>query len=88
MAEEQKLPPGAQTPLEDRVRDLVERLSAYIEYYHGGQVEFVALERDTLKVHLGGACAQCGLKQETLHGWIEGTVRQFFPNVQRVVAVE
>ncbi len=82
------IPPGAEAPLEERVRALVERLSAYIEYYHGGRVEFVALEGDTLRVRLGGACAQCGLTEVTLHGWIEGTVRQFFPEVQQVVAVK
>lgn len=88
MTEGQTLPPGVQAPLEERVRELVERLSAYIEYYHGGWVEFVALDKDTLQVRLGGACAQCGLTEVTLHGWIEGTVRQFFPEIHQVVAVK
>lgn len=80
-------PPGADAPLEERVRALIERLDAYIEHYHGGRVEFVALEGATLKVRLGGSCADCPLRETTVHGWIEGTVRQFFPQVERVVAV-
>ncbi len=84
---EQPSPPGAQAPLEERVRALMERLSAYIEYYHGGEVEFVALEGGVLKIRLGGACAGCPLAETTVHGWIEGTVRQFFPEIQRVEAV-
>ena len=88
MAETQPLPKGFQAPFEERVRALVERLSAYIEYYHGGWVEFVGVEGDTLKVRMGGACARCGLSEVTLHGWIEGTVRQFFPEIKHVVAVK
>ena len=70
---------------EERLQALLEQLSAYIEHYHGGSVEMVALEGDTLKVHLGGACLGCPLSQNTLHGWVEGTVRQFFPEIKNIV---
>ena len=66
---------------------LITQISAYIEQYHGGSVEMVALEGDTLKVHLGGACLGCPLSQNTLHGWVEGTVRQFFPEIIHIVDV-
>ena len=72
---------------EDRLRALVERISAYIEQYHGGSVKFVALEGKLLKVQLGGACLGCPLLPSTLHGWVEGTVRQFFPEIEEVVEV-
>lgn len=67
---------------EDQVRHLVENLSAYIEQFHGGTVEFVSLENDQLKVRLGGACLNCPLLPSTLHGWVEGTVHQFFPTIK------
>lgn len=66
---------------ESQVRRLLENLSAYIEQFHGGTVEFVALEEDELKVRLGGACLNCPLLPSTLHGWVEGTVQQFFPEI-------
>lgn len=69
---------------EDRLRALIERLSAYIEQYHGGSVEFVSFDGRVLKVRLGGACLGCSLLPSTLHGWVEGTVRQFFPEIERV----
>jgi Fe-S cluster biogenesis protein NfuA len=72
---------------EMQLKALVDQLSAYIETYHGGSVEYVALEKDTLKVHLGGACLGCPLSPATLHGWVEGTVRQFFPEIAHVEAV-
>jgi len=75
------------TTYEERLRALIEKLSAYIEQYHGGKVEMVAVEGKVLKVRLGGACLGCPLLPSTLHGWVEGTVRQFFPEIERVVDV-
>ena len=67
---------------ESQVRRLLENLSAYIEQVHGGTGEFVSLEEDLLKVRLGGACLNCPLLPSTLHGWVEGTVHQFFPDLK------
>lgn len=61
---------------ESQIRRLLENLSAYIEQFHGGTVEFVSLSGDDLTVKLGGACLNCPLLPSTLHGWVEGTVRQ------------
>ncbi len=67
---------------ETQIRHLIENLSAYIEQFHGGTVEFVSLEGNALKVKLGGACLNCPLQPSTLHGWVEGTVHQFFPEIK------
>ncbi|HEY5672011.1 MAG TPA: NifU family protein [Anaerolineales bacterium] len=72
---------------EDRLRALIERLSAYIEHYHGGSVQYISLDGSVLKVRLGGACLGCPLLPSTLHGWVEGTVRQFFPEIERIEEV-
>lgn len=72
---------------ETRLRDLIERLSAYIEQYHGGSVQMVELDGKVLKVRLGGACLGCPLQPNTLRGWVEGTVRQFFPEIEQVVDI-
>lgn len=72
---------------EDQVRALVENLSAYIEQFHGGSVDMIALDGDVLKVKLGGACLGCPLSPVTLHGWVEGTIKQFFPDIAQVVDV-
>jgi len=69
---------------EEQLYALVEKISAYIEQYHGGSVEIVELEGSVLKVRLGGACQSCPLLPSTLHGWVEGTVKQFFPQIERV----
>jgi Fe-S cluster biogenesis protein NfuA len=74
------------TDTESRVRALLENINAYIELYHGGSVEMVSLEGNVLKVRLGGACTGCPLSPTTLHGWVAGTVHQFFPDLKVVEA--
>ncbi|MCX6026588.1 MAG: NifU family protein [Chloroflexi bacterium] len=78
------VPPDA-TP-QQRMKALLESLSAYIEHYHGGSVRLVSFDGRVLKVKMGGACLGCPLSPATLHGWVEGTVRQFFPDIERVEA--
>lgn len=72
---------------EQQLLALLANISAYIEHFHGGSVEMVALEDNVLKVRLGGACLGCPLLPSTLHGWVEGTVKQFFPDIERVESV-
>lgn len=69
---------------EEQLRGLIEQLDAYINHYHGGSVDLVSFDGKVVQVHLGGACEDCPLSPTTLHGWVEGTIRQFFPEIERV----
>ena len=71
---------------EQQIRGLIEKISAYVEQFHGGSVEFVSLNASTLTVKLGGACMGCPLSPATLHGWVAGTIHQFFPDIEVVAA--
>jgi CRP-like cAMP-binding protein len=71
---------------EDQLKALVERLSAYVEQFHGGSVDFISLNGNRLTVQLGGACLGCPLLPSTLQGWVAGTVHQFFPEIEVVSA--
>ncbi len=42
-------------PEQDRMKALIEQLDSYISHYHGGAVELISYEEDTVKVRLGGA---------------------------------
>lgn len=83
-----------ETPVEtqyseqERLSKLIEQISAYIEHYHGGSVQLIDYDGRIVKVKLGGACEGCELLPSTLKGWVEGTVRQFFPDIERVEAVD
>lgn len=72
---------------EERMRALIEALSAYIEYFHGGAIEMVSFDGRTLQIRMSGACKGCSLAPGTLHGWVEGTVRPFFSRLEKVEAV-
>lgn len=67
--------------VEEQISALIDQLSAYIEQYHDGCVEFDHMEGDTVYVSLGGACEDCPLSPATLQGWVAGTLRQFFPDI-------
>jgi Fe-S cluster biogenesis protein NfuA len=67
---------------EERLRALIEQISAYVEQFHGGSVEMVSFDGKVVKVRLGGACLGCPLLPSTLQGWVAGTVRQFFPELR------
>ncbi|MBM3126422.1 MAG: NifU family protein [Chloroflexi bacterium] len=67
-----------------QLRNLLEKLSAYVEQFHGGSVEFISFEGNVLKVRLGGACLNCPLLPSTLQGWVAAPVHQFFPEVEVV----
>jgi len=69
---------------EMQLRGLLDKISSYVEQFHGGNVEFVSFDGKQLKVRLGGACLNCPLLPSTLHGWVEGTIHQFFPDVEVV----
>lgn len=78
--------PAASFTREEQLRALIVRLSAYVEQFHGGSVEFISLNGNRLTVRLGGACLGCPLLPSTLQGWVAGTVHQFFPDIEVVSA--
>jgi len=71
---------------EEQLKILIDKLSAYVEQFHGGSVEFVSYNGSRLEVRLGGACLGCPLLPSTLQGWVAGTVHQFFPEIEVVAA--
>lgn len=72
----------------EQLKGLIDQLNAYIENYHGGSVELISFDGKIVKVKLGGACLGCPLSPITLKGWVEGTIRQFFPEIEAVEAAE
>jgi len=69
-------------PEKEKIIALINQLSAYIEQYHDGCVDFDHMEGDTVYVRLGGACEDCPLSPATVQGWVAGTLRQFFPGIR------
>ncbi len=50
----------------------------------GGDVEFVGIEGNVVKVKLQGHCAGCPMAQMTLQRGIEARIKEAVPEVERV----
>jgi Fe-S cluster biogenesis protein NfuA len=53
----------------------------------GGDIELVSVEEGVVKVRLTGACGCCPMAAMTLQAGVERILKQFVPEVQRVVSV-
>jgi len=71
----------------ERMKRVIENINAWIQASHGGSVDLVDYDGETLKVRLGGACTGCPMSTLTLKMGIENTVRQLFPDLKQVLAV-
>lgn len=55
----------------------------------GGDVELIEItEEGIAKVRLIGSCSDCAMKQSTLKGGIEETIKKAVPQITAVVAIE
>jgi Fe/S biogenesis protein NfuA len=78
---------GLEGPIADQVRTLIaERINPAIAS-HGGFVEVVAVEEDTVYLRMGGGCQGCGLAQVTLSQGIETSIKEAIPEIVNVVDV-
>ena len=61
--------------MEQKVKDFIGEIRPLIQG-HGGDVEFVALDGNTVKLRLLGACAHCPGAVMTLKNGIEAQMRE------------
>ena len=61
--------------MEQKVKDFIGEIRPLIQG-HGGDVEFVAMDGNTLKLRLLGACAHCPGAVMTLKNGIEAQMRE------------
>ena len=48
---------------------------------HGGDIEFLGLENDVVRIKLQGACSSCPGNQETVSEIIEATIQEKYPQL-------
>ena len=54
----------------------------------GGDIDLVAVENNTVKVRLRGACVGCPMSALTLKQGVERIIKQKVPEIQSVEAVQ
>ena len=72
--------------MEDQVKKVLEKVRPTLQA-DGGDVEFVSMEGDVVKVRLKGACGCCPMATMTLKNGIESAIKNEVPGVSRVDAV-
>ena len=72
--------------VEKRVQDALDEIRPQIQA-DGGDVELVAVEKQTVKVRLTGHCAGCPMSAMTLKNGIEALIKEKIPEIKKVEAV-
>lgn len=70
-----------------RVAAVLEEVRPYMRS-HGGDVELVKVEGETVHVRLHGACSGCSMSAVTLKNGVEEAIKARIPEIQHVVMVE
>jgi Fe-S cluster biogenesis protein NfuA len=73
--------------IKKRVQEALDEIRPQIQL-DGGDVELVAVEKQTVKVRLVGHCAGCPMAAMTLKNGVEALIKQRVPEIQKVEAVE
>jgi len=53
----------------------------------GGDISFVSVEKDIVKIQLLGACIGCSVNQMTLKNGVEATIKRYAPQIKEVLEV-
>jgi len=72
--------------MEEQVKEILEKIRPNLQA-DGGDVEFVSLEGDVVKVRLLGACGGCPMATITLKNGIERIIKQHVKGVSSVESV-
>ncbi|HEX2295018.1 MAG TPA: NifU family protein, partial [Actinomycetota bacterium] len=78
---------GAQTTVEDRVREALEVIRPAIQM-DGGDIELIGIHEGTVTVRLLGTCEACPISPVTLRHGVERVLRERVPGITEIVAIE
>jgi Fe-S cluster biogenesis protein NfuA len=73
--------------IEKKVQNALAEIRPQIQA-DGGDIELIAIENDTVKVRLRGACAGCPMSALTLKQGVERLIKAKVPEIQSVEAVQ
>jgi Fe-S cluster biogenesis protein NfuA len=78
---------GAQTTVEDRVREALNLIRPAIQT-DGGDIELIGIHEGTVTVRLLGTCEACPISPVTLKQGVERILHERVPGITQVVAIE
>lgn len=73
--------------VKNEVIKALDRIRPYLQN-DGGDITLVGIEDDKIvKVRLEGTCTNCSVNQLTLKSGVEMTVKEFVPQIEKVISV-
>ena len=77
--------PTWDNPKAQKIQELIdERINPAVAA-HGGQIELLNVEDDSIYIHMGGGCQGCGMANATLKHGIEAMIQEVFPEIKHVI---
>lgn len=77
--------PTWDNPKAQKIQELIdERINPAVAA-HGGQIDLLNVEDETIYIHMGGGCQGCGMANVTLKHGIEAMVQEVFPEIKQVI---
>lgn len=74
--------------MEQKIKDALAQIRPYLQR-DGGDIEFIELTEDNVvKVRLQGHCAGCPGAQMTIKGVVERLLKESYPEINGVEAVQ
>ncbi len=73
--------------MEDRVKEVLEKIRPALQR-DGGDIEFVALDGNVVKVKLQGARKGCPMSQMTVKSVVEKTIKEEIAEIESVETVD
>jgi len=72
--------------MKEQIEELISRIRPSLQA-DGGDIEFVSVDNNVVKVRLTGACGSCPMSEMTLKNGVEALIRQHIPEITSVEAV-
>ncbi len=72
--------------MREKVKEAIEKIRPSLQM-DGGDIEFVGIEGNVVKVRLRGACGTCPMSVMTLKMGVERIVKEMAPEIESVEAV-
>ncbi len=73
--------------IEDKVRSLLENEIRPVIQRDGGDIVYMGMDGNTVKVQLQGACVGCPHSAQTLYMGVERYLKQMIPEVEGIISV-
>ena len=72
--------------LRNKVEEALSEIRPFLES-DGGDIELLSINNNIVDVKLMGNCVSCSVNQMTLKSGVEMTIKQYAPQIQKVINI-